>query len=61
MSEDIIVPLPASPDLRHLKDQARDLVRSGDAPSLSNAQFQIARKHGYASWPKLKSHIDSLK
>jgi hypothetical protein len=61
MSEDIAIPLPDRPDLRHLKDQARDMVRSGAAPSLSNAQFQIARQYGFASWPKLKSHVDSLK
>jgi ankyrin repeat protein len=50
-------PLPARPNLRHLKDQAKDLVRSKVAASLSEAQFMIARQHGFASWPKLKTRI----
>src|SRR5690348_14583707 len=52
--------LPAKPDLRHLKDQAKDLLKSGQAKSLAAAQFQIARKYGFTSWPKLKAHVDSL-
>src|SRR5262245_11659456 len=52
--------LPEKPDLRHLKDQAKDLVRSGDAPSLAQAQLRLAREYGFASWPKLKSHVASL-
>jgi len=35
--------LPAHPNLRHLKDQAKDLVRSGAAASLSDAQLAVAR------------------
>jgi hypothetical protein len=54
------VALPEKPDLRHLKDQAKDLVRSGAADSLTAAQFQIAQKYGFPSWPKLKTHVDSL-
>jgi hypothetical protein len=53
-------PLPDRPNLRHLKDQAKDLVKAGTATSVSDAQFQIARLHGFPSWPKLKAHIDSL-
>src|ERR1700722_9701515 len=52
--------LPAKPNLRHLKDQARDLLRAGEAESVADAQFQIARRYGFASWPKLKFHVDSL-
>jgi ankyrin repeat protein len=52
--------LPDKPDLRHLKDQARDLLSSGQAPSLTRAQFLIARSYGFPSWPKLKTHVDSL-
>ncbi len=52
-------PLPDRPNLRHLKDQAKDLVKAGTATSVSDAQFQIARLHGFPSWPKLKAHIDS--
>jgi ankyrin repeat protein len=50
--------LPAEPNLRHLRDQAKDLLKSGKAPSLAAAQFQIARLYGFPSWPKLKSHVD---
>ncbi len=59
-SEDATRPLPESPNLRHLKDQAKDLLRAGDAESLTDAQFKIARLYGFASWPKLKEHVDSL-
>jgi ankyrin repeat protein len=52
--------LPEHPDLKHLKDQAKDLLRAGQAASLANAQFQVARQYGFASWPKLKAHVESL-
>jgi ankyrin repeat protein len=52
--------LPDRPNLRHLKDQAKDLLETGAAATLSDAQFTIARLYGFASWPKLKAHIDSL-
>jgi len=51
--------LPEQPNLRHLKDQAKDLLNAGQAESLTNAQFQVARMYGFASWPKLKAHVDS--
>jgi ankyrin repeat protein len=53
-------PLPDRPNLRHLKDEAKDLLKAGDAESLTDAQFQIARLYGFASWPKLKAHVESL-
>src|SRR5579884_3193930 len=52
--------LPPNPDLRHLKDQARDLLKAGQAQTLSEAQFKTARMYGFASWPKLKAYVDSL-
>jgi hypothetical protein len=52
--------LPDRPSLRHLKDQAKDLLKAGKASSITDAQFQIARLYGFASWPKLKAHVDSL-
>jgi ankyrin repeat protein len=52
--------LPERPDVRHLKDQAKDLLRAGQAASLADAQFQVARQYGFASWPKLKAHVESL-
>jgi ankyrin repeat protein len=59
-SQDALRPLPDRPNLRHLKDQAKDLLKAGDAKSLADAQFRIARLYGFASWPKLKAHVDSL-
>ena len=52
--------LPDQPDLRHLKDQAKELLRAGGAATLAEAQFKIARQYGFASWPKLKRHVDQL-
>jgi hypothetical protein len=52
--------LPDRPNLRHLKDQAKDLVRAGAARSITDAQFKIARLHGFASWQRLKAHVESL-
>ena len=56
-SEDAPRPLPERPNLQHLKNQAKDLVKAGEADSLSSAQFEIARRYGFASWPKLKAHV----
>lgn len=53
-------PLPNHPKLRHLKDQAKHLFKAGGAESIADAQFKIARLSGFESWPKLKSHVDSL-
>ncbi len=53
-------PLPDRPNLRHLKAQARDLLKTGAAASVTDAQFKIARLYGFASWPKLKAQIESL-
>ena len=53
-------PLPDHPNLRHLKDQAKDLLKTRRVNSLAEAQFEIARLYGFASWPKLKAHVDSL-
>jgi hypothetical protein len=52
--------LPDRPSLRHLKDQARDLMNVGRAKSLADAHLQIARLYGFVSWPKLKAHVDLL-
>jgi ankyrin repeat protein len=52
--------LPERPNLRHLRDQAKKLVRSGAAESLTAAQFEIARQYGFPSWPKLKLHVEAF-
>ena len=59
-SEETPRTLPDRPNLRHLKDQAKDLLTAGEAESLTDAQFKIARLYGFPSWPKLKAHVDSL-
>ena len=53
-------PLPDRPNLRHLKDQAKDLLKTGEAKSITEAQWKIARLYGFASWPKLKAHVESF-
>ena len=53
-------PLPDCPNLRHLKDQAKDLLKAGTAVSLADAQFQTARLYGFVSWAKLKAHVESF-
>jgi ankyrin repeat protein len=52
--------LPERPNLRHLRDQAKDLIRTGAASTLAEAQFQIACQYSFPSWPKLKQHVESL-
>jgi ankyrin repeat protein len=59
-SQDAPRPLPERPNLRHLKDQAKDLLKAGAAESITAAQLKVARLYGFASWPKLKAHLDSL-
>ena len=60
MSESAVVQLPDQPDLRHLKDQAKDLVRAGSCPTLADALFHVARRYGFPSWPKLKTYVESV-
>lgn len=60
MSESTVVQLPDRPDLRHLKDQAKDLVRDGSCPTLADALFNVASRYGFPSWPKLKAYVDSV-
>src|SRR4029450_11625245 len=52
--------LPRRPNLRQLKDQAKDLLKSRQAASLADAQFQIAGIFGFPSWPKLKARVEWL-
>ena len=59
-SQDAPRPFPKYPNLRYLKDQAKDLMKAGGAESITDAQFKVARLYGFASWPKLKAQIDSL-
>jgi len=63
--------LPARPDLEQLKRQAKDLLadaRQGNPPALArldgnisarlaDAQFVIAREHGFASWARIRRAV----
>jgi hypothetical protein len=56
--------LPPNPNLEHLKKQAKALLeklrqQKADA-TLVDAQHALAREYGFASWPKLKAHVDAL-
>jgi len=54
--------LPARPSLEHLKNEAKHRLEAMRAASpgsqLSDAQFQLAREYGFASWRELKADID---
>ena len=49
--------LPVRPNLTQLKHQAKDLLRemkhSRPEARLTEAQFELARSYGVASWPRL--------
>jgi hypothetical protein len=49
--------LPARPNLRHLKVEARRRMKSGEFPALYEAQLAIAREHGQPSWAVLKELV----
>jgi hypothetical protein len=48
------------PDLRRLRDEAKQRRRQGEFATLAIAHFAIAREHGFASWPALKFHVEAL-
>jgi ankyrin repeat protein len=66
--------LPARPNVEHLKNQARTLLRqagepsavarfaavgvNSDKPKLADALHVIAREYGFDTWPALKLHVD---
>jgi ankyrin repeat protein len=56
--------LPDSPNVDWLRKQAkrqlRELQKTNSAARLADAQFDLARQYGFASWRALKAHIDSL-
>jgi hypothetical protein len=52
--------LPSRPNLEQYKKQAKDLAKSTRV-SLTQAQFVIAREHGFESWPKFATHIEMLR
>ena len=52
--------LPEKPSLSFLKKQAKDLLRNMPQSKLADAQHTLAKEYGFATWAKLKSHVESL-
>ena len=56
--------LPARPSLQFLKKLAKQQVAvlraKGHTTSLAAAQLTLARQYGFASWRKLKAHVEQL-
>jgi ankyrin repeat protein len=56
--------LPARANLEHLKNEAKQRLKTMRVRSpgarLSQAQLLVARSYGFASWRKLRSHVDAL-
>ena len=51
-------------NLEQLRKQAKERVRArraaGEQIKLADAQHELAREHGFASWPKLKEYVERL-
>jgi hypothetical protein len=52
--------LPQKPNLEYLKKQAKELPSSMRQGKLADAQHTLAEEYGFASWTKLKSHVEAL-
>src|SRR5438874_11064071 len=57
--------LPAHPALEHLRKLAKRRLKEMRAANpraqLAQAQLALARDYGFASWRKLKAHVESLR
>ena len=53
--------LPARPSIEQLRKRAKErpaeLRSTNPSAKLADAQFAIAREHGFDSWPKLVDHM----
>jgi hypothetical protein len=52
--------LPQFPSLESLRKQAKTLHRTTGEGKLADAQHVLAQEYGFATWAKLKSHVESL-
>jgi ankyrin repeat protein len=52
--------LPENPNLEYLKKQAKELLRSMRQGKLADVQHTLANEYGFATWAKLKSHVETL-
>jgi len=57
-------PLPARPSIEQLRKRAKDRLRvmreTDPVAKLADAQFLLAREHGFDSWPKLVDHLSTI-
>src|SRR5688572_14755103 len=55
--------LPSRPSLAHLRKQAKELLSrlrvTNPNATLSDAQHVLAGEYGFASWPRLKAHVEA--
>lgn len=55
-------PLPERPSLEYLKREAKELLatlrKQTPAARLAQAQHALARQYGFASWPRLRRHVE---
>ncbi|HSD02751.1 MAG TPA: ankyrin repeat domain-containing protein [Gaiellales bacterium] len=51
-------------NLEQLRKQAKELAAerraAGTPAKLADAQLELARRHGFASWPRLKNYVERL-
>jgi ankyrin repeat protein len=56
--------LPAQPNLEHLKNEAKQRLKASRAQEpyaqLTDAQLEVARDYGFASWRALKAHVNEI-
>jgi len=52
--------LPEKPNLKYLKKQAKELLRGMRHGKLADVQHTLANEYGFATWAKLKSHVEAL-
>ena len=52
--------LPKKPSLQYLKKEAKELLRTLPGSRLAHVQHLLANEYGYATWAKLKAHVESL-
>ena len=52
--------LPEKPSLEFLKKEAKELRRGMPQAKLADAQHALANEYGFATWAKLKAHVEAL-
>src|ERR1700679_2340729 len=53
--------LPENPNLEYLKKQAKEMLRSMRQGKLADVQHTLANEYGFATWAKLKTHVETLR